>query len=62
MKAIRLNQEEFCKFWNVGPFVFGAILRHLQIEAAKEWKCIRLVKGAVPEADQNWIDEKFNDF
>ncbi len=62
MKSIKLNKAEFCKFWNIGPFIFGAVLRYFQAEAAKENKRIKLIKGVVPEHDQNWIDEKFNDF
>lgn len=61
-QAIKLNANDFMLNWCIGPRLFSVVLKYLDDQAAKEGKVIRLVKGNVPDNDQAWIDEKFQEF
>lgn len=61
-QVIKLNANDFMFNWCIGPHLFAVVLKYLDDQAEKEGKIIRLVKSNAPEADQAWIDEKFQEF
>ncbi|MDS1727867.1 hypothetical protein QPL39_23520 [Escherichia coli] len=61
-QVIKLNANDFMLNWCICPHLFAVVLKYLDDQATKEGKVIRLVKSNAPEADQAWIDEKFQEF